>query len=32
VGFWQERKAGNAIELLKKKLALKAGFCVMGNG
>jgi H+-transporting ATPase len=24
VGFWQERKAGNAIELLKKKLALKA--------
>jgi H+-transporting ATPase len=24
VGFWQERKAGNAIELLKQKLALKA--------
>ena len=24
VGSWQERKAGNAIELLKKRLALKA--------
>ena len=24
VGFWQEHKAGNAIELLKEKLALKA--------
>lgn len=24
VGFWQERKAGNAIELLKQKLALRA--------
>jgi H+-transporting ATPase len=24
VGFWQENKAGNAIELLKKKLALNA--------
>ena len=24
VGFWQEHKAGNAIELLKKRLALKA--------
>jgi len=24
VGFWQEHKAENAIELLKKKLALKA--------
>ena len=24
VGFWQEHKAGNAIELLKQKLALKA--------
>jgi H+-transporting ATPase len=24
VGFWQERKAGNAIELLKQKLAPKA--------
>lgn len=24
VGFWQENKAGNAIELLKQKLALKA--------
>jgi H+-transporting ATPase len=24
VGFWQERKADNAIELLKKRLALKA--------
>ena len=24
VGFWQERKAGNAIELLKQRLALKA--------
>jgi len=24
VGFWQERKADNAIELLKKKLALRA--------
>lgn len=24
VGFWQERKAGNAIELLKRRLALKA--------
>jgi H+-transporting ATPase len=24
VGFWQERKADNAIELLKQKLALKA--------
>ena len=24
VGFWQENKAGNAIELLKKRLALKA--------
>ncbi len=24
VGFWQESKAGNAIELLKKRLALKA--------
>jgi H+-transporting ATPase len=24
VGFWQERKAGNAIELLKQKLALSA--------
>jgi H+-transporting ATPase len=24
VGFWQEYKAGNAIELLKKKLALRA--------
>ncbi len=24
VGFWQERKAENAIELLKKRLALKA--------
>lgn len=25
VGFWQEYKAGNAIALLKHKLALKAG-------
>lgn len=24
VGFWQEHKAGNAIEVLKKKLALKS--------
>ena len=24
VGFWQENKAGNAIELLKKRLALRA--------
>jgi len=24
VGFWQEKKADNAIELLKQKLALKA--------
>ncbi len=24
VGFWQERKAGNAIKLLKQRLALKA--------
>ena len=24
VGFWQEHKAGNAIELLKKRLAIKA--------
>jgi H+-transporting ATPase len=24
VGFWQERKAGNAIELLKQRLAIKA--------
>lgn len=24
VGFWQEHKAGNAIELLKRRLALKA--------
>jgi H+-transporting ATPase len=24
VGFWQEHKAGNAIELLKQRLALKA--------
>ena len=23
VGFWQERKAGNAIELLKQRLAIK---------
>lgn len=30
VGFWQEHKAGNAIELLKQKLALKAR--VMRNG
>jgi H+-transporting ATPase len=24
VGFWQEHKAGNAIELLKQRLAIKA--------
>ena len=24
VGFWQERKAGNAIDLLKQRLAIKA--------
>lgn len=32
VGFWQEHKADNAIELLKEKLALKPGCCVTTNG
>jgi H+-transporting ATPase len=31
VGFWQEKKADNAIELLKQKLALKARVLRDGN-
>jgi H+-transporting ATPase len=31
VGFWQEKKADNAIELLKQKLALKARVLRGGN-
>jgi H+-transporting ATPase len=31
VGFWQEYKAGNAIELLKQRLALKARVLRDGN-
>ena len=31
VGFWQEKKADNAIELLKRKLALKARVLRDGN-
>lgn len=32
VGFWQENKASNAIELLKQRLALRARFCVTEIG
>ena len=32
VGFWEERQAGNAIEALKAKLAIKARVKRDGNG
>jgi len=32
VGFWKEYTAGNAVEALKKQLALKAWPCAMESG